>query len=209
MILDVSNISKVSQQATPRLWPSLLPVARIYQRLYLPRISRRRFAGPLWGEVTDHLRVLRGLVMGSFDISCVVHLNNLYNRHCTENVCVMLASLQWRHIEHDDVSNRRRLDGSLNPLFRRRSNKTSKLRALAFVGGIHGWLMNSYHKGPVKRKMFPFDDLIMVNSYYEKFTAYPTYHLNVASFVFCWALLQVNFTHTLQGCFIGTEAMIL
>ena len=34
--------------------------------------------------------------------------------------------------------------------------------SLAFVRGIHRWLVNSPHKGPVTRKMFPFDDVIMV-----------------------------------------------
>ena len=33
--------------------------------------------------------------------------------------------------------------------------------SLAFVRGIHRWPMNSPHKGPVTRKMFPFDDVIM------------------------------------------------
>ena len=33
--------------------------------------------------------------------------------------------------------------------------------SLAFVRGIHRWSMNSPHKGPVTRKMFPFDDVIM------------------------------------------------
>ena len=31
----------------------------------------------------------------------------------------------------------------------------------AFVVGIHRWPVNSPHKGPVTRKMFPFDDVIM------------------------------------------------
>ena len=30
-----------------------------------------------------------------------------------------------------------------------------------FVSGIHRWLVNSPHKGPVTWKMFPFDDVIM------------------------------------------------
>ena len=34
--------------------------------------------------------------------------------------------------------------------------------SLAFVKGIHQWPLNSPHKGPVTRKMFPFDDVIMV-----------------------------------------------
>ena len=33
--------------------------------------------------------------------------------------------------------------------------------SLAFVRGIHRWPVNSPHKGPVMRKMFPFDDVIM------------------------------------------------
>ena len=33
--------------------------------------------------------------------------------------------------------------------------------SLAFVRGIHRGLVNSPHKRPVTRKMFPFDDVIM------------------------------------------------
>ena len=33
--------------------------------------------------------------------------------------------------------------------------------SLTFVWGIHHWLVNSPHKGPITRKMFPFDDVIM------------------------------------------------
>ena len=33
--------------------------------------------------------------------------------------------------------------------------------SLAFVRGIHQWPVNSPHKWPVTRKMFPFDDVIM------------------------------------------------
>ena len=45
---------------------------------------------------------------------------------------------------------------------RLRSNKTSKLRVTG-LRGIHRWPLNSSHKGPVTRKMFPFDDVIMKN----------------------------------------------
>ena len=39
--------------------------------------------------------------------------------------------------------------------------------SLVFVRGIHRWPVNSPHKGPVTRKMFPFDDVIMLkNSLY-------------------------------------------
>ena len=35
--------------------------------------------------------------------------------------------------------------------------------SLAFVRGIHRWAMKSPHKGPVTRKMFPFDSVILEN----------------------------------------------
>ena len=34
--------------------------------------------------------------------------------------------------------------------------------SLAFVWGIHRWPVNSPHQWPVTRKMFPFDDVIMI-----------------------------------------------
>ena len=37
--------------------------------------------------------------------------------------------------------------------------------SLAFVWGIHRWPVNSPHKWPVTRKMFPFDDVIVVSIY--------------------------------------------
>ena len=43
-------------------------------------------------------------------------------------------------------------------------SKHQSTASLAFVRGIHWGPMNSPHKWPVTRKMFPFDDVIMVNS---------------------------------------------
>ena len=39
--------------------------------------------------------------------------------------------------------------------------KHQSFASLAFVRGIHRGPVNSPHKGPVTRKMFPFDDVIM------------------------------------------------
>ena len=36
--------------------------------------------------------------------------------------------------------------------------------SLAFVRGIHRWPVDYPHKGPVTRKMFPLDDIIMENT---------------------------------------------
>ena len=40
--------------------------------------------------------------------------------------------------------------------------KDQSSASLAFVRGIHRWPVNSPHKWPVTRKMFPFDDVIMM-----------------------------------------------
>ena len=57
-----------------------------------------------------------------------------------------------------NVSNQQPYDCLLNRLFGRWSKNTA---SMAFVRGIHRWPANSPHKGPVTRKMFPFDDVIM------------------------------------------------
>ena len=69
-----------------------------------------------------------------------------------------IASLQWRH----GVSNHRRLGCWLENLFRCRSKKTSKLRVTDLCEGNNRWPVDSPHKGPVTRKMFPFDDVTMI-----------------------------------------------
>ena len=69
---------------------------------------------------------------------------------------------QWRHNGRNGVSNHQPPDCLLNHLFRRRSNKISKLRVTALCAGIHRWPVNSPHKGPVTRKIVPFDDVIMI-----------------------------------------------
>ena len=71
-------------------------------------------------------------------------------------------SLQWRHDERDGVLNHRRLHWLLNRFSRRRSKKTSKIRVTDLrVTGLHRWPIDSPHKGPLTRKMLPFDDVIM------------------------------------------------
>ena len=70
-------------------------------------------------------------------------------------------SLHWRHNDHDGVSNHQPHGCLLNRLFRRWSKKTSKLRVTGLCVGNSPGPVNSPHKGPVTRKMFPFDDVIM------------------------------------------------
>ena len=52
---------------------------------------------------------------------------------------LLMKPLQWRHNEHDGVSNYRRLDCLLSRLFRLTSKKTSKLSVTGLCEGIHRW----------------------------------------------------------------------
>ena len=75
----------------------------------------------------------------------------------------LLNSLHWRHNDHSGVSNHQPRGCLLNRLFRRRSKETSKLRVTGLCVGNSPGPVNSPHKGPVTRKMLPFDDVIMDN----------------------------------------------
>ena len=72
-----------------------------------------------------------------------------------------LFALHWRHNDHYGVSNHQPHGCLLSGLFRRRSKKTSKLCVTGLCVGNSPGPVNSPHKGPVTRKMFPFDDVIM------------------------------------------------
>ena len=63
--------------------------------------------------------------------------------------------------------------------------------SMAFVRGIHRWPMNSPHKGPVTRKIFPFNDVIM-----ESCTGFRLFlHCFVVAFVVCLFVLE-SILHT-------------
>ena len=78
----------------------------------------------------------------------------LLRQHCCRRT--FLYSLQWRHNECDGVSNHRCLKCLLKRFFRHRSKKTSKFRVTGLCEGISPVTVNSPHKWPVTRKMFPF-----------------------------------------------------
>ena len=84
---------------------------------------------------------------------------------CEDKTCLQSSHLplQWRHNDHDSASNHQPPGCLLNRLFRRRSKKTSKLRVTGLCVGNSPGPVNSPHKGPVTRKMFPFGDIIMRN----------------------------------------------
>ena len=75
---------------------------------------------------------------------------------------IQFDSLLWRHNGHNSVSNHQPYDCLLSRLFRRRSKQTSKLRVTGLCAGNSPGPVNFPHKWPVTRKMFPFDDVIML-----------------------------------------------
>ena len=90
--------------------------------------------------------------------SDVLHCD--WSRICSPVICY---SLQWRHNECDDDSNHQPPDCLLNRLGADQG-KHQTPASLAFVWGIHRCPVNSPYKGPVTRKMFPFDGVFM---YYD------------------------------------------
>ena len=86
--------------------------------------------------------------------------HSLFSNKCWTTPCA--GSLLWRHNDHDGVSNHQPHSCLLNRLFRRRSKKTSNLRVTGLCVGNSPGPVNSPHKGPITREMFPFDDVIIV-----------------------------------------------
>ena len=120
----------------------------------------RRHKASLWGKSTwklferrkwiklKHLR--HDVYQNILSIHIYAHLIKCFHQ-----------TLQWSHNDQDGVSNHQPRGCLLNRLFRRRSKKTSKLRVTGLCVGNSPGPVNSPHKGPVTREMFPFDDVIM------------------------------------------------
>ena len=79
-----------------------------------------------------------------------------------------LWPLQWHHNECDGASKHRSLDCLHIRLFKCRSRKTSKLLVTDLCEGNSSVTGGFPHKGPVRRKMFPFDDVIVNRVFYVK-----------------------------------------
>ena len=92
--------------------------------------------------------------------------------HC--QVSAIQLSLEWRHISIRDsqISSDVRMGAIASQITSLTivyltiysdadQRKCQSSASLAFVWGIHRGPVNSPHKGPVTRNMFPFDDVIM------------------------------------------------
>ena len=66
-------------------------------------------------------------------------------------------------------------------------SKHQSSASLAFVWGIHRGPVNSPHKWPVTRKMFPFDDVIMIDPLYLQYISLMIHNVSaVLCFVVVW-----------------------
>ena len=64
--------------------------------------------------------------------------------------------------------------------------------SLAFVRGIHWWMVNPPHKGPVMRIMFPFDDAIMAKCHFSGMTC-NLIHCGVVMATWILVYFEINF----------------
>ena len=74
--------------------------------------------------------------------------------------------------------------------------------SLAFVRGIHRSPVNSTHKGPVTRKMFPFDDVIMIIGIYscKSQQELMSSWCQISHTLSCWSLRNIWGSTKLHSC---------
>ena len=93
-----------------------------------------------------------------YALACFATMPKMFKGNSFQTyMLVNTIKAQIRHI----VSNHQHHGCLLKRLFRHRWKKTSKLRVTGLCVGNSPVPVNSPHKGPVTRKMFPSDDVIM------------------------------------------------
>ena len=87
-------------------------------------------------DILGYIRIYVTRNINAFFVICHTLIDQLQNAICSdiEVTCSTFAS-QWRHIEHDGVSNHQPHGCLRNRLYRRRSKKTSKLRVTGLCEG--------------------------------------------------------------------------
>ena len=104
-----------------------------------------------------------------------------------------ISSLQWCHNGCNGIPNHQPHYCLLNGLDKKNHQSSA---SLAFVRGNHWWTVNSLHKWPVTRKMFPFDDLIM-----------DVIIDTICQGVILYGKVTYNITYIL-ACFISTSQIV-
>ena len=122
--LNILKILPLSWQVIHLKWQV------VYQCVGIPDSEKRS-----WGIFSDNIIVTADYVKCN-GLWTIVSLSLITWYQKQLHPCV---SLQWRHNERDGVSNHQPHDCLLNRLFRRRSNKTSKLRVTGLCAGNRRW----------------------------------------------------------------------
>ena len=109
------------------------------------------WSSKLWGVHCDHL---------SYGVSIVLFKENW---PCYNGTALYIVSGHYNDVIMNAMASQ---IPSLTIVFSAIYSGTDQSKhqsaaSLAFVRGVHRWLVNSPHKGPVTRKMFPSDDVIM------------------------------------------------
>ena len=164
-IVGVSIVcSSVCSGADQRIHQSLASLA------FVRGIHRSPMDSPHKASVTREIFPFNGVIMNDHPARSQENskpldgemeiLHPFENWQVARRLCCWATgqiSIQWRHNDHDGVSNHQPHGCLLNRLFRRRSKKTPKLRVTGLCVGNSPGPVNSPHKGPVTRKTFPDD----------------------------------------------------
>ena len=142
---------------------SCLPVWKICSnQRSLKETLKKHFSRPRCVFCKNIFRKKRPWELGScsFSLSCPrCYVTRSFTQATHETLVKWSDTLQWRHNERDGVSNHQPRDSLLYSGAGQRKHQSSA--SLVFVWGIPRWPVNSPHKRPVTRKMFPFDNVIM------------------------------------------------
>ena len=108
-----------------------------------------------WFEVLWHSHQGNILILWSHEVSCNSNVTETHHDRYNDFIMSAMASqITSLTIVYSTVYSRRR------------SKKTPKLHVTGLCAGNSPVIGEFPHKGPVTRKMFPFDDVIMCNAFW-------------------------------------------
>ena len=168
LYLQLSDISVSCSMATDYerifLFRRHFRMTKIFHHLRYPVSKRapRPFVGMLWLDTHMYIRIGdRGI---SQNTAWICTQPDFYFRECQSCVVEWLGNLSHQSdvIMVAIASQITSLTNVYSTVYSDADQRKYQSSAsLAFVRGIHRWPVNSPHKWPVTRKMFPFDDVIM------------------------------------------------
>ena len=138
---------------------SLSKVCCFHDDLTLRKRFPQYYTGPLWGHWC--IPLAKGQQSETFSLLSAwtfwinIRVDGDLRRHDTDHYSDVIMGAVASQITSVSIVCSTVCSGADQ---RKHQSSTS----LAFVRGIHWWSVNSPHRGPVTRKMFPFDDVIMV-----------------------------------------------